>query len=500
MAGTDKAPSQFGQIVKLLTDISGYVAGIVAYFVAITGRMGTPYRETVAVLTLLTTVIVLWAWRWPQISQKRAAGKARTSSKAKKLEPQSPLDQILDSIRFSSRDVYALPLARRRLETMLMSVLALVAVGRTVSVFPNILQELNPPPYDLAAPCNQDGDQNVLRAVIADFYETSASELLFEERLEDEMQKQLQGEDVQICHLNSVIRNREEAKETSEGIQAVVLIWGRSDMQGVDVNMEVMGWDDLSNVWTFQAGQNDFQLNESSHFTFLTQYIFSLLRYINGQYPEARQDLESAIGVAEDESWIENADNRTDLAQAYFLLGLIYERDETLSEAERLQKARASYDSAIEYDANLNRAVLNRGQICLDLGDLDCAVADATSLIDRQSEVTEALVDSAYINRAYARQELGDLSGAISDFESAIQRTPDDPEIYHDLGQAQLLLGDYAGAIKTYNAVLPYLSDGETRDEFVEDLNDLTPPPGSEAEFQQAVEQIVQVLEAAKLP
>ncbi len=410
-----------------------------------------------------------------------------------------------------------------------MSVLALAAGGRSISILPGAVQEFNPSPYrGLESPCDRAKEPNVRRAVIANFYETSANEIAFEDRLRDEMRKKVQGENLQICQDSLVIQNSDQARQRAADIQADVLIWGRSDKQGVDVNIEVAGWDELSKVWTFQAGENDLQMSETSHFAFLTQYIFNLFRYLNTQYAEAREDLESAIAATEGQSWLQEPANRKDLAYPYYILALSYAVDQTIPDTIRYEAARKNYDRAIESDPDLVPAIFNRGQICMLLNDQECAMADFTSLIERKPRLSASFLATVYTSRAelqppdlaeqdlaeairldpeegyperaQARLDRGDLEGAVADYEASLKLMPDDPDLYHSLGQARLLDGDFEGAVKTYQDLLPYLPDEETRDAYVEELNDLTPPAGAEDAFQETIDRIVKILGSARIP
>lgn len=522
MSCTDKGQSQIIQIIIFLTEVSGYVAGIVAYFLALTGRMKTDYPHSVAVLTLLVTTIVLWTWRWPHISRTKPVGESRMKNKTQKSRSGSCLDRLIDLLRSSSRNTYLLPLTQRRIEVGIMFALTVIAIGRTGTEFPKIMEELNPPSFVLEPPCELVGEQNTLRVVIADFFETSSNEILFEERLQDEMQKEVEGK-IEICRLKKAMENRQQALDAQNETNAGVLIWGRSDAEAVDVHLEVAGWDILEEViWSFRNKADDFQMNESAHLTFLTQFSFSLLRYINDQIPQARDELKSALDMAQGADWTFIGDNKADLAEACFLLGLIYEKDETLAEADRLEKARRSYETAIELNPKADDAIFNKGYICTVLGDNACAMEAFTMLIDRQSK----LAASAYISRSYlqpqdlAEQDLtsairldpgrgyseraearlmwGNLSGAISDYKNAIQLAQDNPYLYHGLGKAQLLSGNFEEAIKTYNAALPYILDEETRQYFVNELKSLHPPPNANGRFQDTVDQIIRVLEEAK--
>ncbi|HJR80869.1 MAG TPA: hypothetical protein VJ821_12400 [Anaerolineales bacterium] len=521
---TPERSSSLQQMGKILSEVGGYVAAVISFITLITGNIPGRFPKTAAVLGVVVTCFLFCTWRWSQITRQRTRRQPKTQAGTAKQHSSSFLEQLSAPLQSSKKDNYTMPLLRRRVETALLLVLAIFTVGWSGSALPNIAREFNPPRFSLEYPCDLNASTEALRVVIADFYETSSSEILFEERLYDEMSRQAQG-DVQICRMKQVIQDRTQVMDAQEAVGSTVFIWGRSDRDAVDVNLEVRDWDILTeDIWSFRNDVQVFQASEASHLTFLTQYSLSWIRVVNGQYAGAREELEPAIANAREQAWVRENDNASDLADAYFLLGLIYEEDEALPELDRLQQAKASYDQAIDFGPDSHGAILNRGRVCMVLNELECAMQDFTSLID----IGSPLALDAYINRAYIQptQELaeldlssairidpaqgyplrgevrlswGDLQGAVSDFEMARELTPEDPFVYHNLGQAQLLSGDFAGALQTYEDSLPYL-DHEFRSSIIEELNILEPPDGAEPSFRETVQRIQSLLEEAPLP
>jgi tetratricopeptide (TPR) repeat protein len=521
MSDDKKGTSQVSQFVKRLTEISGYAIGIAAYIAALTGRIETEFSETVAILTLIGTTGALWAWRWPQVSRRKPGARGKVE-KEEGSGINAFLERLTSPVRSSSKEGYALPLFQRRIEMALMAVLAAITAGRTVVAIRPVMKELNPPAFEWA--CDQVPKPNEAKVVIADFYEAPGGEVLFEERLYDDMLAQFNGE-ARICRLKQVVEGRLQAEAVQDEIDAAVLVWGRSDQDGVDVHLEVQGLDVVGKkIWSYRGDESDFQSTESPHLTFLARYSINLLRYVNGRYEQAISGLRSALSEAEGQSWTTVGDNNTDLADAHFLAGLSYERYEALPEQERYENARDQYSEAIRLDPQADDAILDRGRVCVELGDIDCAKEDYSTLIERGSD----LAATAYINRSYlqsttaleeqdldaavaldptqgipargeARLSWGDYTGAIADLQIAIQATPDYPYLYHYLGTAQLLSGDFEGATKTYKAVIPYLDEGY-RGVFIDDLSTLSPPPALGNGFEETVSQIVNSLEEAKLP
>ena len=508
------------QLIKLITDTSGYVGAIIAYITLITGRLPGPFPKTAATAGVLMTLVLLWAWRWSRITRPPSSRKKKPAIDIPGTPKPSLLKHLIDPLRSTSNDRYGMPVTQRRVEAGALFLAAVFAVGWSVSNVPRIAREFNPPQTVLEPPCDVDG--KALRAVIAEFSETVSNEILFEDRLFDQMLKHVKGE-VQVCRYRKVVKDSQEAIAAQEATGASVLIWGRSDSDGVDVYLEVVGLDMLEEEhWTFQA--EGFQFREAPHLTFLTQYSLSLIQYVDGQIVEAREALGAALPAAIQEEWSKDGDNVNDLANAYFLLGLIYEDDDSIPETDRLEQAKLQYTEAIILVPDMDSSLLNRGQVCVALKEEQCAMDDFTTLIARRSK----LAVGAYINRSYiqpttelAEQDLteaikldpaqgysvrgesrlnwGDLTGAISDLKLAVQLTPDDPYNYHSLGTAQLLSGDYSGAVLTYEAVTPYL-DEDTRAFFIEDLDAMEPPIAGDAQFQETVKQAIKKLQETSSP
>lgn len=516
MGEQKKETSGIGIIAKRVAEISGYVAGIVTYIAALTGRLETAYPTTVSTLTLLVTVAVLWAWRWPRIKERTVTAKTKPGRKAKEGPPAGFFEALTDPLKASRREAYSLSLLQRRAETFILLILSVIAILRLVTVAKIILLEFNPPPYSMS--CDQPVEEGDLIAAVASFYETGGNETVFESRIHDELLIQVQGE-ARICYLENVIEDRPQARKARQDNGIHFLIWGRSDKDAVDVHLEVLGWDMLSeSIWSFPAVETGFQQVESEHLTFLARYGFSLLQYIDGRLPDARLGLESALGEASSQPWAADPGNATDLADAHFLLGLIYGEDDSLPEPDRYEKARDHYTEAVQLNPGADEAILNRGQTCVDLQDLECAMQDFTTLIDRRSDLAaEAHINRSYIQpavdlakqdldaavaldpaqgysaRGDARLEWGEFAGAISDLQSAVEYAPGDQDLRHSLGKARLLSGDCAGAVQTYKDALPFMDEGG-REFFIGDLETLSPSPDSGDCFDGAIEEIVKLL------
>lgn len=125
-------------------------------------------------------------------------------------------------------------------------------------------------------------------------------------------------------------------------------------------------------------------------------------------------------------------------------------------------KARSEFTSIIEKFPNEARAYFARGDLLLDLGELEPALKDLSRAIELQPEDAEAhnslgvtlrlmqnypdaiaaydeclKLDSefmpAYVNRGFARKMVGQFARAIEDYEHALELTPDAPAVQNDL-------------------------------------------------------------------
>lgn len=78
-------------------------------------------------------------------------------------------------------------------------------------------------------------------------------------------------------------------------------------------------------------------------------------------------------------------------------------------------------------------------------GDVESALKDLTSAIEKQPSLSQA-----YIKRASMQLELGSKEAAANDFELAMEQNKDDPDIYYHRAQLHFILGEYVNAAKDY--------------------------------------------------
>ena len=100
-------------------------------------------------------------------------------------------------------------------------------------------------------------------------------------------------------------------------------------------------------------------------------------------------------------------------------------------------------------DRDSAHCLIVRGCKKLDVGDLDGAMSDFTSAIDK-----DPLCAPAHYNRALVWDRKGDFDAAILDFSEAIKIEPNDAPSFACRGYARAAKGDLSGAIQDYNTAL----------------------------------------------
>jgi len=95
---------------------------------------------------------------------------------------------------------------------------------------------------------------------------------------------------------------------------------------------------------------------------------------------------------------------------------------------------------------NVPAAYNNRGVAKVRKGDLDDAIKDFTSALDRNPNYADA-----FKNRGIARHMMGDYDAAIADFNRALRLNDKSPDYYNARGSALFKKGEYDGAIRDFN-------------------------------------------------
>lgn len=112
------------------------------------------------------------------------------------------------------------------------------------------------------------------------------------------------------------------------------------------------------------------------------------------------------------------------------------------------EEASASFKKAIELGglAEHEAFALNmRATFSYLEGDVEGALQDLTSAIEKQPSLSQA-----YIKRASMQLELGSKEAASKDFDLAMEQNKDDPDIYYHRAQLHFILGEWVNAAKDY--------------------------------------------------
>jgi hypothetical protein len=219
-----------------------------------------------------------------------------------------------------------LSLTRRRVEVVVLIALGVATAAWTGFALPKAIPEVTgvSPPVPLPVKCTDTDESDALRVVIADFDEVGPTdELLLENRLFDRLSERAEG-DMAICRLQQVVALRTEALALGEQMQAAIIVWGRKDVV-FEVHLEVAGWElpgrDLPPLPAEIASGSDFQIREPKHLTFLVEFTFSEILYLDGQLERAQLLLGETLTTAEQEGLAE--DSADELAEAYFMQGFL---------------------------------------------------------------------------------------------------------------------------------------------------------------------------------
>lgn len=112
------------------------------------------------------------------------------------------------------------------------------------------------------------------------------------------------------------------------------------------------------------------------------------------------------------------------------------------------EEASAAFKKAIELgglDEHEAFALNMRATFAYLEGDVEDALKDLTSAIEKQPSLSQA-----YIKRASMQLELGSKEAAANDFELATEQNKDDPDIYYHRAQLHFILGEWVDAAKDY--------------------------------------------------
>jgi tetratricopeptide (TPR) repeat protein len=175
------------------------------------------------------------------------------------------------------------------------------------------------------------------------------------------------------------------------------------------------------------------------------QYDLGLTYYQMEEFEKSLEALAKAIELAGPEGYI---DALTGRSAVYVRMGRLTESEDVRQDV--LNKALADCQAAIAIDPEQTANYFNAGLAHRYLGDLDAAIDDFSKCIELAPAFAEA-----YLRRGITWYHMGDYGLAEADFEEALM-LPIGPDrrLRFWLGLTQATQGDYAAAIKSYNAAL----------------------------------------------
>ena len=121
-------------------------------------------------------------------------------------------------------------------------------------------------------------------------------------------------------------------------------------------------------------------------------------------------------------------------------------RGEKQSEAGNEKQALQDFETALNLDPGLWKAVHNRGVSKANLGDKQGAIADFDRAISMNSGYA-----NAWYNRGQLKYDQGNYIGAVTDFSRAIDLQPGDAGYYNSRGHAEYRLGQLREALTDYD-------------------------------------------------
>lgn len=515
----EKTSNPISAIIKPIGDIVTTATVVAAYIQGIFKVADTKIPNTVSLLLVVVTSIFVIGRRWGKLSEKR---KKRPNNGNSKEKPKGSLrEQILEPFKESKNDPYILPAPRRRLEAGFIMALAVFTVGWTGFNASAVVYELTTDP-SLSSCSYAEGDANLL-ILVADVKETGEQQLFVSSKVYNKLVDNQNGSGYSVCRVSDVFEAGTDAVQKAKELEAAIIIWGTRDAVSYEIHLEAPAFEDvdkdLSDEAVKVAVSREFQVREVTHIAYVTEFTLSEIKLLQGRVPEAQIQLQDALDRARAEK---NPPSQQDLADGYYLLGLLYDPNNSGFSDEG--KAIDAYGEAEAIDEKQYAARLNRGILLGNVQRIDEALEEFDYLTGNADTPT-SLKGDALINRTLL---LKDPQERISGFEAAAKIAPADgytflggeyleqkkyaeaiknleeaihydPAFflnYHLLGLSQLYAGEYDGAKDTYKLIVPYLTE-EDRQAVIQELKEKA---DAQPEIKPTVDEIIQQLQDAKLP
>jgi len=468
----------FLKFLKTLGEIGGYVAAIITYLLALTGQGGqtiTPYPITVSNLTALVTVIVVFLWRWPKLSEKSAVEPPGAEEQASKRTLLGKLIIILTS----NDKRFIKSLLQRRLEIFSLASLfvgILTLGGMKMSSMAEEISGLNC--INPSAP---------FRVMVTDF--TFSKDRVFEKNLANALVR-LSKDKFQVCRYEREIEFTEDAAAAAERYHMDLALWGSFSNDRYSISFypeDVVGYENPKGE---PIEGTDEQL------AFVAAKFIASIYLVQGDIPAAQTTLELALDIADEQDWA--VENPASLADGYFLMGQILAANPGEGPLA-LEPAIQAYTEAIRQDQNFEIAYWHRAFLYSEEGNIEKALADYDALI----AINHNLVVDAYLVKTDIYLKVGDCETALQTINSTLQlpSMDDKHEKYGDLiftlGKTHLLCGSYSEAQSDFER-LPVL-DADTAAAYIDELGGIAESfddPVLKDEFQKAIA----IIEKKQLP
>ncbi|MEH2365710.1 tetratricopeptide repeat-containing serine protease family protein [Nostoc sp.] len=334
----------------------------------------------------------------------------------------------------------------------------------------------------------------VNKIVIANFNNVdinSGKVFLTEDRLLDQLKRDhaILGIKIKVCPTKQIVSNSQEAHSLGKEQNATLVIWGSKDSSSLRINLEGIE-EEIQYL-----NQLKFPLVQASEFSVQDQdipnlisvmaaYGLSMNYYLNQQIPKARLVLQNALNLAESRKIGKNNEyNAKKIAEAYFLLAIMFEINtdqQCKNYLENCRNALSYYRKSIEYSTQYSgkysgkpyQSFLNKGILYENLDEPEEAKKTYSRLIDLAPQSDSAVEALFYRSLIYLNENKN--VDALRDLEKVCQREPEETKYYHYLGLAQLKLGKWEQAKKTYVQVKKYMTNQELKDEIIANLNSLS--------------------------
>lgn len=356
-------------------------------------------------------------------------------------------------------------------------ILAALASSVSIGLFPKLQQGLGVGQYKCFAQAKQ---ERKLLVAIANF-QHDASNQNTASYIAKQLQTKLEKHpSIMPCIINESVGTSSEAKHLGNSLDSEVVIWGRQnnpltlDVSVTTVNVEVSS---LTSLPINATGLGDFnkQIEDlPSLVNVMTTYALNYAYKTENIGSERRDAFEEALKYAmARRPDLNNQNNKDVLSKAYFLLGDMYVP--TLSDCpinhESCVKAIHSYQKATTIDSKFYEAYISRGLLESSLKNFQGAIQAYTELINAAQNLDDTLEARKYRSSIFLRLEK--VKDAITDLQILCKYYPDDPDLLHELGQAQLQVGQLLHAQSTYQQVNKLEMDKKTVSSIVADLQSL---------------------------